>query len=49
MYKVFNFIEDKAINIPLTENRGFLYGDGFFETIISKTELYSFLTTIMRE
>ena len=34
MYKVFNFIEDKAINLPLTENRGFLYGDGFFETII---------------
>ena len=36
MYKVFNFIEDKAINLPLTENRGFLYGDGFFETIIVK-------------
>ena len=36
MYKVFNFIEDKAINIPLTENRGFLYGDGFFETLIVK-------------
>jgi 4-amino-4-deoxychorismate lyase len=42
MYKVFNFIEDKAINIPLTENRGFLYGDGFFETIIIKNGTLQF-------
>lgn len=42
MNKVFNFIEDKAINVPLTENRGFLYGDGFFETIIIKDNSPSF-------
>ena len=43
MYTMFNFNEDKPINVPLTENRAFLYGDGFFETIIIKEgQLISF-------
>lgn len=42
MYKVYNFFEDKAINLPLTENRGFLYGDGFFESIIIKHNRITF-------
>jgi len=43
MHKIYNFSEDKAINLPLTENRAFLYGDGFFETLIIKDSEFLFL------
>ena len=34
MNKVYSFKHKEFISIPNSENRGFLYGDGFFETII---------------
>ncbi len=39
MCKVYDFQAKKFIRVSLNDNRGFLYGDGFFETIkVSKKE-----------
>lgn len=33
MYQVYDFEQNKNVDCELSKNRGFLYGDGFFETL----------------